>query len=230
MKGWDVSLLEYASNIYWVIGIFIFFTFFLHLFFVLWFPLSLKAWKVVDYLWLTLALLSTLGLVGQAKQYRAENFYTDSETSVVQSLSDVRGWYTNYQKLICSEATLLKEKHLTQTQYSKLCDWLERQINILNLKQKNKEIFPELPPTMTEGLNQYSMIISTLEQKILSRRIEQYNSKRSLHLINIKEKEKTAIQMFILIMSPIMLAFALAIRFTKVTAEYKLLSPQPKRK
>ena len=229
MNGWEVTILEMASNIYWVVGIFIFFTLALHLLFVFWFPISLRAWKLADYLWLTLAFLSTLGLVGEAKQFRAENSHYESEWRTSQSLNDVRGWYINYQIYICSEAETLKDKSLKDTDYHKLCEWLEMRINDLNLLQKSAVNYPELPPSLTEGLSHYSTIIPPLEQKILKHRIANYTEKRTTNMENIKDSKKSTLQMIILIMAPIMLAFALAIRFTKVTAEFKLLPPRKKR-
>jgi len=225
MNNWGSIILDFASNIYWVVGIFIFFTLLLHLLFVLWFPLSPRTWKFVDYLWLSLALLSTLGLVGNAKQYRAENAHFESEWHAAQSLNDVRGWYINYQILICAEAKTLKEKNLNDTKYHALCDWLEKRINDLNLMQRGTENYPVLTPSLTRGLKEYSTIISSLEQKILDRRIAIYNDKRAINMENVEEGQRTTVQMIIIIMAPVMLAFALAIRFTKVTAEFRFLPP-----
>lgn len=228
MSEWGVGILSLASNIYWVVGIFIFFTLLLHLLFVVWFPLNLKIWKLADYLWLTLVFLSTLGLVGEAKQFRAENFRYESEWAATQSLSDVRSWYAHYQIIICTEAKVLKEKNLNGTEYHKLCDWLEGRINDLNLMQNHKTAFPELSTALIEGLKLYSTIIPRIEQKILTHRIAQYNDKRILHLNNIKERKRTTLQLIILIMAPVMFALALAIRFTKVTGEFRLLNPAGK--
>ncbi len=229
MNGWEVTILEMASNTYWVIGIFIFFTLLLHFLFVFYFPLSLRAWKLADYLWLTLAFLSTLGLVGEAKQFRAQNSHYESEWQASQSLNDVRGWYINYQIYICSEADALKSKALKETDYHKLCEWLEIRINELNLLQKGSVDFPDLPPSLTEGLDHYSTIIPPLEQAILKHRIAKYTEKRIMNMENIKDSKKSTLQMIILIIAPMMLAFALAIRFTKVTAEFKLLPPTKKK-
>ncbi len=221
MNGWDIYILNLASSIYWVIGIFIFFTILLHIVFIWWFPLSLKTWKFADYLWLTLALLSTLGLVGEAKQYRAENSHYQSEWQATQSLNNVRNWYTNYQILICAEAKALKEKNLNGTDYHKLCDWLEIRINDLNLMQKDREGQPPLTASLTDGLKQYDNIIPAMEQNILTRRIDRYNEMRIRNEQNNRERERGPLQMIILILAPMMLAFALAIRFTKVTAEFR---------
>ncbi|MBL4800341.1 MAG: hypothetical protein JKY45_00510 [Emcibacter sp.] len=230
MNGWGNGILSLASNIYWVVGIFIFFTLLLHFLFVVWFPLSLRAWKLADYLWLTLAFLSTLGLVGEARQYQAETSHYESEWQATQSLSGVRNWYSHYQIFICSEAKALKDKNLKDTQYHKLCNWLEGRINDLNLMQNGNTTFSELSPTGAEDLQQYGPLIPRIEQKILTRRIAQYNDKRTLHLDNLKERERTTLQMIMVIIAPVMLAFALAIRFTKVTGEYRLLNPGKKKR
>lgn len=230
MNEWGNSILSLASNIYWVIGIFIFFTLLLHLLFVLWFPLTMRIWKLADYLWLTLAFLSTLGLVGEAKQFRAESAHYESEWKAAESLSGVRNWYTHYQIFICDEAKTLTEKNLKDTEYHKLCDWLEGRINELNLMQNGKTTFSELSPAGTEDLLHYATIIPRIEHKILTRRIAQYNDKRRLHLDNTKEQERTTLQLIMLIIAPVMLAFALAIRFTKVTGEYRLLNPTKKKR
>ena len=224
MTGWDSNILDLASNTYWVIGIFIFFTLLLHLLFVFLWPLSLKTWKVADYLWLMLAFLSTLGLVGEAKQYRAESNHFESQWATTQSLNEVRGWFTNYQVYICDEVKILKEKKLDNTDYHNLCDWLEGRINDLNLIQKasDKE-FPVLSSSLSDGLGQFSTIIPRIEQKILDARIEKYTQKHLAHTENISAEQRSPLQMFIIILAPMMLAFALAIRVTKVTAEYRLL-------
>ena len=229
MTGWSEGILTLTSNIYWILGIFIFFTLLLHLLFIWWVPLSMRTWKLADYLWLSLAFLSTLGLVGEARQYRAESAQTDSEWSVSQSLGDVRSWYAHYQVFICDEVKVLDRKDLNDTEYHKLCTWLEDRINELNLMQNGQVTFRELPVSVTEDLSKYPALIPRIEQKILARQIRQYNDKRHLHLTNTKERQRTTLQLIILIVAPVMLALALAIRFTKVTAEYRMLNPGRKK-
>lgn len=226
MNAWISSILELASNAVWIIGIFIFFTILLHLIFVVWFPISLRTWKIADYLWLCLVFLSLLGLVGEAKQYRAETSYNEKEWNAQQSLSDVRSWFSNYQIYICEEAKILKEKNLNGTDYHHLCDWLEKRINDLNLMQKGTDHHPEISLKIIEGLHDYTTIIPRLEQKILARRIERYNEKRAQNIENLKALQRTSLQQIMLILAPVMFALALAIRITKVTAEFRLLNPK----
>ncbi len=228
MSQWVSGILDLTSNIYWVIGIFMFFTLFLHLIFVRWFPLSLRIWKMADYLWLILVFLSILGLVGEARQFRAQSTHQESEWLVTQGMIEVRNWYTNYHILICEEAEKLKEKNLENTKYPALCDFLEGSINDLNLLQRTESEFPELTPSLSKGLAEYTAIIPRLEQNILKRRIAHYNEKRALHIVNITESKRSRLQMILLILAPVMFALALAIRFTKVTAEYRLLHPRNK--
>ena len=229
MSEWIIDILDLASNTTWVIGIFIACTILFHILFVFLFPLSLRTWKIADYLWLCLVFLSLMGLVGQAKQFMAETTYNEKEWQTQQSLGDVRSWFSNYQILICEEAKILKEKKLNGTEYHQLCDWLEKRINDLNLMQKDPHKWPEITPQLTNGLKDYSTIIPRLEQKILERRIERYSERRIQNNENLKALQRTSLQQVMLIMAPVMFALALAIRLTKVTAEFRLLNPKNKR-
>jgi len=225
MNGWISDILALASNTGWVIGIFIFFTILLHILFIIWFPLSPRIWKMADYLWLSLVFLSLLGLVGEAKQFRAETAHNEKEWDATQSLNDVRNWFSNYQIFICEEAKNRKNRKTGATDYYELCQWLEGRINDLNLMRKDPDRHPELAPSLIRGLARYTTIIPQPEQEILISRMAKYNEKRALNLANIKALQRSGIQQLMVIIAPVMFALALAIRFTKVTAEYRQLDP-----
>ncbi|PHZ86490.1 hypothetical protein [Paremcibacter congregatus] len=225
MNIWGEKILDLAANPYWVIGLFLSLTLILHGLFVFLFPLSLRAWKLADYIWLSLAFLSILGLVGQAQQFRAERVHNDVEWTTTQSLNDVRSWFTNYQILICAKAKTNKQNKTGRTDYSALCNLLEARINDITLLQKGGEAFPPLNHNLTHGLKDFSAIIPLNEQKILRNRLDRYAENRKRNIRNIQDLERNAIQRILLILAPVMFATALAIRITKVTAEYRLLPP-----
>jgi len=163
--------------------------------------------------------------VGEAKQFRAETAHNEKEWDATQSLNDVRNWFSNYQIFICEEAKNRKNRKTGATEYYELCQWLEGRINDLNLMRKDPDRHPELAPSLIRGLARYTTIIPQPEQEILISRMAKYNEKRALNLANIKALQRSGIQQLMVIIAPVMFALALAIRFTKVTAEYRQLDP-----
>lgn len=221
MRGLIDSILMITSDLVWVVGFFIVFLMFFHLIFIAHRPLSARAWKKIDYIWLMLAFISVLGLVGEARQYRAEMALRTDQRALDKSLSQVRGWYVSYQGYICDQAQSQKQASTDTGQYGALCDWLEGRINDLNLLQRVDEMAPEITRSLADGLEKFDALIPAKEQATLMRRLELYQDRREKLLTDLAERDLTYLQKILLILAPVMLAGAIAIRITKVTAEIR---------
>jgi len=221
MRALIDHILVITSDLTWVVGMFVFLLILFHLLFIVIHPLSARQWKIVDYSWLMLAFISVLGLVGEARQYRAEIELRSDQRAMEQSLSDVRGWYISYQGYICDQAQSLKKMPMDPGQYPALCNWLEGRINDMNLLLQTDEMAPEITPSLADGLKEFTDLIPQKERAILKNRIRRYQDRRQTFLTNLAERDQTYIQRILLILAPLMLAMAIAIRITKVTAEFR---------
>lgn len=221
MRALIDSILMITSDLVWVVGFFIVFLVFFHLVFIAHRPLSARAWKKIDYIWLMLAFISVLGLVGEARQYRAEMALRTDQRALDKSLSQVRGWYVSYQGYVCDQAQSLKQQSTDTGQYPALCNWLEGRINDLNLLQRVDEMAPEITRSLADGLEKFDPLIPAKERATLMRRLELYQDRREKLLTDLAERDLTYIQKILLILAPVMLAGAIAIRITKVTAEIR---------
>lgn len=217
-----------ASNLMIVFGFLVFLLIFLDLLLVRWWKLSKKAWKRVDYIWLSFA---TIGLVGASSQVRlmvasselnffnerAVSTYDSFHASIIHNASE-SGYVC--RKFIKSEysppepefTNVQKEFDLTCTWFQTIAKKLptapleQEQIHFIYLPDKDPSIkntsLLEVISDVHEELNNYNKVVKEAEEL------------RSMNQQSYFEKTLTYL-------SPWLLAFALALRITKVTGELK---------
>lgn len=200
---------DLTSNIYRITGIFVFLTIVFHIVLVISRPLSLKNWKLVEYLWVLLAFISTLGIVDESRRVNAITTLTNVQISIDNLKINVTDWFISYQELTCNE-----QIHQIR------CDTFTKIITDINLLTLEDENVPDLNKNLLNHLPGLSPWLNNSSLTVITDRIEKYTQKRNQYL-NIKQQIKRSLfQKLINALTPLLLAFALALKMTKVTAEY----------
>ena len=223
------SFLPASANLYVVLSVFIFFLVIFHLILVRWIKLSSKAWKKVDYVWLGFAALGLFAAVEQVRVLYATNqidMFQDRATSSLNFTKDIVRQLASTPGAVCrtfvrSEVSPPQQEfERLQQEYNQVCDWLQ------GLEQKlpsevstppisiNPDVFSPLPNLSDSVLKQ------TID--IFFKQIDNYNqAAEELRQVYIAT-QRTTRDLILVFFGPFLLAFAIALRITKVTGEINL--------
>jgi len=205
-------LSDLTSNIYRISGLFIFLTIAFHIFFIFYRPLSLKNWKLVEYIWVMLAFISTLGLVDESRRINAITTLTHTQIKVETSKEKITDWFNSYQELTCNEQT----HHLRCTTFTKI-------ITDIELLTLENDIAPALNKNLLKPLSSLSPWLNDTSVNLVNNLINEYTLQRDQLLILEQQVKRSLFQKLINALTPLLLAFALALKMTKVTAEHLAL-------
>ena len=220
-------LIEIGSNLYWLFGLFGVFLLMFHAWLVCWKPMGEIGWKYVDYIWLGFAVI---GLVGQAAQVRQQWYTSAYEMShfrvegALMSLKRTANF--SIGPAICRTFVRTeyspKDFDQVQSEYNFACSEFTRltkevlssgdgrDVGFLDMLDTSKTRAKLTDPILTESLrnldSDHRAFIDALK----------YRS-------DAKHKTKpTNIEFVLIVLSPFLFMFALALRITKVTGEIRL--------
>ncbi len=202
-----------------------------HVAFVAILPLSAVAWKRVDYIWLAFASLSLIAAVSQDRRIEARNAYEQSLPSlefnrdnIIYSAKSDRHYYCEltFHKGPASPPTFdefIAQQHLA-------CAWYKKVVSVLETEARkpSPDFRPSLisrDPRITDsGIGRdINDLFPLLEEEAML--TKQRDAWRAMG-------QDTEFDWAIIRLSPLLLAFALALRITKVTGELRLArSPKP---
>ena len=205
--------LEAATNPLWMVGVFVALLVVFHLLLVFIFPLSAKHWKLVDYIWVTLTFISSLGFVDEARRYKAEVQLESSWVRTDSSLRAVESWFENYQVFACEDAA-------DDPEYTALCQWItvkQRDLEII-LSDEDKPV--ALPAAFIDDVSA-TELIPEQERNIAVRILNDYDQNRTQYLQSVQDAESSPLRKLFVVFAPILFAAALALKMTKVTGEYR---------
>ena len=188
-----------------------------------WLKITDKNWKKVEYLWLGAAALGLIGAGAQAGRFVGSNYIknTEAKIALVESYADLRdslewgvdgGVCTNFQPQASSD------KYLDEAvqEYANLC----KKYTLL-LARLPKELPPEAPSLEKLGFvmpqGQSRLVGAQIE--MLEWRVKRYEEIRSAYS---RWRSNVSIGDFegaLIVLGPLLIAFALALRITKVTGE-----------
>lgn len=205
-------LSDLTSNIYRISGLFIFLTIVFHTLFIIYRPLSLQNWKLVEYVWVMLAFISTLGLVDESRRVNAITTLTHTQIKVEATKDKINNWFNSYQELTCNE------------QVHKLrCTTFTKIITDIELLTLENDLTPELDNNLLNSLPSLSPWLNNTSVDVVTNRIDEYVLQRKELLVLKQQIKRSLFQTLINILTPLLLAFALALKMTKVTAEHMAL-------
>lgn len=198
-----------TSDIYRISGLFLMLTALFHFTLIYRRSLSLKNWKLVEYIWVVLAFISTLGIVDQSRRANAMATLTQAEMQLDNHKEQLIDWFDNYQQLTCVE-------QVNDTQCSAF-NKVHRDIELLLLEDFEA---PNIDHNILHHLTPLSSLMTEAVITQISLRINHYSDSKAHYLATKLQTQQSALQRLINLLTPLLLAFALALKMTKVTAEY----------
>jgi hypothetical protein len=216
--------LRIASNPWRLIIAFVIFLIVFDLVLVRLLRLNKIAWKRIDYIWLIIAALGLLSTATESRRLLAVNeievvkFRAASEYKFLQSeIRSAKNW-------ICSpfhrtEYSPPDYDEIVQ-EFSKACDYYDSLL--VNLSSEPPTNFGRFD--LPKNIQRPNVKNDSLRDSFirLDSYIERYNQFSTEHANLIKLNDKTEFERGLTLLGPLLLAFALALRITKVTGEIKL--------
>jgi hypothetical protein len=185
-------------------------------------------WKRVDYIWLGFAVLGLIGAAEQSRQTSAINLLNTATQRVQSRFERAEYWVkiNNGSSYLCrkferSEFPLpLEEFDRTQREFDSACEWFK---HIGDQFPKaapspptviNYDDLPAEPRVQDKSLNQ--------QMRVFKNAVLEYNQGVEEYRTLLDETKRSEAEGALIIIFPPLLAFALALRITKVTGEIKI--------
>jgi len=163
----------------------------------------------VEYIWVGLAFISTLGIVDQSRRANAVATLAQVEMQLDKHKEQLIDWFDNYQQLTCNEQ--VNDKQCSA--FNKV----QRDIELLLLENVQA---PDIDKNILNHVSHLSLLMTDTVTAQITLRIRHYNDSKESYLAINKQTQLSTLQRLINVLTPLLLAFALALKMTKVTAEY----------
>ena len=214
------ALLPWFTDFYLVIGVFIGALILCHMLLIFIYPQSAIYWKRVDYVWLLMACIGLVSSVGAGKEVILKN----AIGTEIKRLNNARDHFLYVTKdeaasLVCfkvnrNEATQTElEFKKYQEEFDAQCSWfkvVESYLNVLLQEQPSEEF--HYSTSYPHGGEQAAYKQYLVAEKIYN---DEVHSVRQLNGMSAMTPLEERAKLF----GPIVLALALALRITKVTAD-----------
>jgi len=220
----DDLVLPKLTSTLWILGVLVMALVAFHLSLLRWFPLDKLAWKKVDYVWLSLALLGVIGSVISARQEVARALISTAQSQLEASarlvedrLAFGRGSAV-CRVLVRSELSPPAETFSrVQREYDELCSWFRTASERLKetaFRERGILRLEDLGAPPPSGADQWAA--SSLEDAI-----PEYNKAVTRLRKPSDAAQRSDIELFLAVVAPFLFAVALALRITKVTGEIR---------
>ncbi len=222
----DLPLITYLTSNFWaLLGIFVFFLFTLDIILVRWLKLGKTAWKRVDYIWLAVAGLGLLSTSSEARRLLATNLIENQKVFTA-------ALYSHFQQQVQFGTGPVICRQFVRTQYSpENLDEAQREYDVAC--EYFKSLVTVLPATVSEEFDRVEIPSSLKRPSVTDRiliedfkRLDQafgdYDQAQQVLEELVASQSRSNLEMTVAILGPLLLAFALALRITKVTGEIKL--------
>lgn len=208
------KLLDLSTNLYLIGSIFFVALVILHYFLVFKKPLTLKQWKLAEYVWVILAMVSIIGVLEEAKFLRANQNVEQSRARAEEKLQAIENWFDVYTIYACDEPGAAEK-------FPALCRWMKVKSSDLTLILANESFPPDIPFNMLSGIDQVTDGIQDADRTIIKGYLDEYLSARRSYMRGLSSARRSSLSALIVSLAPIFFALAVALKFTKVTGEYR---------
>lgn len=208
-------LLAASSDPVWVIGTFIVSMAIFHFFMIRKYPLSLKQWKLVEYIWVALALISVFSVIDDARFYRSDISIEQSERDAVGHMNAFSNWFAVYEEYACID-------NGEDVSFHALCTWVTSKASDLALITDNEEFPYDISANFLTGLNGEFAGIGEADRMIITSIHSNYLEARQQYLQAVDNAQYKGLSALMVALAPLIFAIAIALKFTKVTGEYLL--------
>jgi len=219
--------LPWITSYWWILSIFIISLVILHILFVRQFPLSSVGWKQSDYIWLPMALLGIIGSVNENRAIFVEArlpWAIDQSAAalhrVIYAAEDAGTSIGICRTFVVSPESLPPEVMAkTQREFDAQCAWFKKVVAALKT-HATKDNRERLDVVQMIGPQPSGGHVSTYQQ--FEQSLAWYNDTvEDLAKLEVEAKEGSIATIF-RFLGPLFIAFALALRITKVTGEIAL--------
>ena len=208
-------LLAASSDPVWVIGTFVVSMVVLHYFMIRKYPLSLKQWKLVEYIWVALALISVFSIIDDARFYKSDISIEQSEKDAMKHMNAFNNWFEVYEEYACVD-------NAADASFQGLCTWVQGKSSDLALILDNEEFPYDISGNFLSGLGKELSGIGEADRMIITTIHGDYLKARQLYLQAVDNAQYKGFSALMVALAPLIFAIAIALKFTKVTGEYLL--------
>ena len=209
------QFLDTSSDPLWVFVIFLVALALFHYLLIYRYPLSLRQWKLVEYIWVGLALVSIYGIVEEARMYRAAITIEQSKREAMDKVAALENWFNVYTEHACDD--------MAQTQKARpFCRWVSDKNSDLKLILANEDFPMDVPINFLVGIEQPFEGIAKADREIVGALHASYISARQQYLMSAEDTVRSGLSALLVALGPMLFAVAIAIKFAKVTGEYRL--------
>jgi len=222
----NLPFIPYITSNFWaLLGLFIFFLIALDLILVRWLKLGKIAWKRVDYIWLAVAALGLLSASSEARRLLATNLLENQKAFTATNYDFLRQQVQfGTGPAICRQFVRTQyspdDLEEAQKEYDLACEFYKSLSASIpaNVSEKFQPV--EIPSNLKKPSVKDKILLEDFNR--LDRLFGEYNqSRRDLEEL-IASQSRSNLEVAAAILGPLLLAFALALRITKVTGELKL--------
>lgn len=208
-------LLEASSDPFWVLFVFFGALALCHQLLIKTYPLTLKQWKLVEYMWVALALVSIFGIIEEARFYGAKITIEKSRGLAENKINALENWFDVYREYACGN-------NGDDMKHPELCRWTKVKNSDLHLILSNEDFPVDVPENFLVGLDTQFSGLGVPDRKVLTGIHQDYRVARQQYLVALRAGHRSSFSVLIIALAPMIFAIAVAIKFTKVTGEYLL--------
>lgn len=203
------TILDVSSDPRAVAAVFVVALCLFHVVFVFLRPLSLAQWRLMDYVWITLALGSVAGFVEEARHYRSDAVSARLEAALVAGQKNIEHWFDVYARFSCEGG-----------EASEACDWFNQKEADLAFITEHEPFPADLPTSLIAGLESAAPTYSQAEFERIRGFLSAYRENRSQYGRAVDDGKRSSFIRLLTALAPLVFAVAVALRFTKTTGEY----------
>lgn len=210
------QLLELSTNPLVIGGVFFISLAILHILLVFKYPLSAGQWKLAEYVWVALALVSVVGVFEEGRLLRSGQAVENSRKIAEDKILALENWFDVYRIYAC-------EENGASSQATKLCRWMKVKNSELLLVLANEEFPADIPANLLLGKEEIGAGVGEEDWRIIEGHLKGYLDARQAYLAAEAAARYSTFSTLMISLAPIMFALAIALKFAKVTGEYRLL-------
>lgn len=210
-------LLELSTNPVMIGAAFFLALVILHYVLVFKFPLTSVQWKLAEYVWVAFALISVVGVFEEARLLRSDNALEEYREVAEEKSRALENWFDVYTIYAC-------EENADKPEVNGLCQWVKGKNSDLRLVLANEDFPADIPINLLLGLDKITGGIGEMDKQIISGYLRAYTDARLAYLDAVAGSRYSTFSALLISLAPLMIALAIALKFTKVTGEYRLLS------
>ncbi|MBO6505649.1 MAG: hypothetical protein JJ850_07955 [Kordiimonadaceae bacterium] len=188
----------------------------LHYFLVYKNPLNARQWKLAEYVWVALALVSVVGVFEEARLLRTDNQLDQYREATEDKSRALENWFDVYSIYACEENG--ENPGMTQ-----LCRWVKIKHSDLRLVLANEEFPADIPRNLLLGLDEIRDGLGDADKRVIEGYLQGYLDARATYIDAVEGTKYGTMSLLLISLAPLLFAVAVALKFAKVTGEYRLL-------